>query len=62
MIDHRTLYTSLLQQASTNGAGRTGPDDQYINISHLSSKIFIISQAAFATEVPGPKMAATPAL
>ena len=28
----------------------------------LSSKMFIISQAAFATLVPGPKMAATPAL
>lgn len=29
---------------------------------YLSSKMFIISQAAFATEVPGPKIAATPAL
>jgi len=28
----------------------------------LSKRIFIISQAALATEVPGPKMAATPAL
>lgn len=28
----------------------------------LSSKMFIISQAALATEVPGPKIAATPAL
>ena len=31
-------------------------------IYSLSSRIFIISTAAFATEVPGPKMAATPAL
>ena len=29
---------------------------------YLSSKMFIISQAALATLVPGPKMAATPAL
>ena len=28
----------------------------------LSSRIFIISTAALATEVPGPKMQATPAL
>ncbi len=30
--------------------------------NYFSSKRFIISQAALATEVPGPKMAATPAL
>ena len=29
---------------------------------YSSNKIFIISQADFATLVPGPKMAATPAL
>ena len=40
-------------------------ENEYVNtqiIYSLSSKIFIISTAAFATEVPGPKMAATPAL
>lgn len=31
-------------------------------LHYLSSRIFIISQAALATDVPGPKMAATPAL
>ena len=30
--------------------------------SSLSRRMFIISQAALATEVPGPKIAATPAL
>ena len=29
---------------------------------YSSSSIFIISTAALATDVPGPKMAATPAL
>lgn len=28
---------------------------------YLSSRMFIISTAALATDVPGPKMAATPA-
>ena len=30
-------------------------------IYYFSSKMFIISTAALATDVPGPKMAATPA-
>ncbi len=38
---------------------RDRPDN---GVYSLSSRIFIISQAALATDVPGPKIAATPAL
>ncbi len=35
MVNHQTVNPRLLKEVSTNGAGWTGSDNQYIYMLHL---------------------------